>query len=328
MSPNNQIAKPLNTMRPPQNQKISAKRKIDSADGTFPSKKKSEVELPSCSASDTIQSPSKKLFLGNTNLDTKISKTKNHSLLVTPSSSLRNMPQVEIPLCALIRAKSSSETMFVETASKRKIQPNATFAFVQRSGKEFLIASIKRLSQIVSDHLDACDLEDSKASVACASTVYEDLIGLYGYGRDEYYRIILGRANGIQVTMNVLDAFPNNELIQASGIMFIGTLCTKSLPNALKLVECGGLRSIIDGIKNHSQNSNVCSVSINCLAQVMKSSELAGMFLSKMHDAKTAIESIAQDSLTFQSPRNREHVLHMLNQIDSGENNNLKNSYT
>ena len=327
MSPNNQIAKPLNTMRPPQNQKISAKRKIDSADGTFPSEKKSEVELPSFSASDTIQSPSKKLFLGNTNLDTKISKTKNHSLLVTPSSSLRNMPQVEIPLCALIRAKSSSETMFVETASKRRIQPNATFAFVQRSGKEFLIASIKRLSQIVSDHLGACDLEDSDASVACASTVYEDLIGLYGYGRDEYYRIILGRANGIQVTMNVLDAFPNNELIQASGIMFIGTLCTKSLPNALKLVECGGLRSIIDGIKNHSQNSNVCSVSINCLAQVMKSSELAGMFLSKMHDAKTAIESIAQDSLTFQSPRNREHILHMLNQIEIRENNNLKNSY-
>ena len=314
-------------MSRPQNQKVSTKRRIDSADGTYLIKKKSEVEMPYCSASDTPQSPSKKLFLGNTNLDTKISKIKNHSPVVTPSSSLPNMPRVEIPLCTLIKAKSSSETMFVETASKRKIQPNATFAFVQRSGKEFLIASIKRLSQIVSDRLDACDLEDSKASGACASTVYEDLIGLYGYGRDEYYRIILGRANGIQVTMNVLDAFPNNELIQASGIMFIGTLCTKSLPNALKLVECGGLRSIIDGIKNHSQDSNVCSVSINCLALVMESSELAGMFLSKMRDAKTAIESIAQDSLTFQSPRNREHILHMLNQIEIRENNNLKNSY-
>jgi len=331
--PNIQIAKALNTMSPPPTQKSSAKRKIDdtSADGTFPSKKKSEIEQSSCSASsDTKQSPPKKICQGN-NLDIKISKPKHPSPVVTPSSSLSSMPNMElVPLCALRlpRAKSSSETMFVETTSKRKIHPNATFAFVQRSGKDFLIASIERLGQIVSDHLDACDLEDSKASVARASTVYEDLIGLYGYARDEYYRIILGRANGIQVTMNTLAAFPNNELIQASGIMFIGTLCTKSLPNALKLVECGGLRNIIDGIKNYPKNSNVCSMSINCLALVMESSELAGMFLSKMHDAKTAIESISQDSLTFQSPRNRELVLHKLNEIETRENDTLKSSYT
>jgi hypothetical protein len=294
------------------------KRKISNAD-EISSKEERKAELSDCSGiapmenhCDYVQKSSKQ----------KLCNPVSSTLIPLPSysSSTSVAESVDLPL-RIHAGANSSERLFVESTSKRlrsSSHSNATFAFVQRSGKEFIFASIKRLSQMIMNTMSS-DLANSKECEACATTVYEDFIGLHGYAQDEYYKIILSRANAIQVIIDALAAFPDNELVQASGILLIGSLCTKSLPNALKLVEYGGLRNIIYGLKKHPNNSHVCSITVNCLLRVMKASKLAVLFLSKMHDSVSVIESISDDLLTYESPRNREIVLNMIGRIPQSE---------
>ena len=317
----------MNTTNLPLNEKASCKRKLSNADGSSP-KKKIDVKLASGARTLSPKTP-----LLKSHCDAKNTKSRHSGPLLIPSPScpiISDVAQyVDLPIRSDLAKAKSSETLFVDSNSKRRhsaSQPNATFAFVQRSGKEFIVASIKRLSQIVTDNAVSSDLAGSKESLHCATTVYKDFIGLYGYAQDEYYRIILSRANAIQVTIDALTAFPNNDLIQASGILLIGSMCTKSLSNALKLVESGGLRNIIDGLKNHGDNSHVCSMTINCLLRVMESSELAIMFLKNMHDSTTVIQSISNDALTYESPRNREIVLNMLDSTEKCDKSDPKAS--
>jgi hypothetical protein len=133
-----------------------------------------------------------------------------------------------------------------------------------------------------------------------AGTVREHFVGLYSYAHDDYYRIILVRANAIQITADAMRTFSINELVQASGNMFLGKLCV-TRQNGLKLVEAGGLHQVIGSIKNFPTSSNICSLAVNCLYKVTEVTDLAMLFLEKMHDAQEVISGIPESLLSFES---------------------------
>ena len=138
--------------------------------------------------------------------------------------------------------------------------------------------------------------------------LYQDFIGLSGYTQDEYYRIILVRANAIQITIDAMRLLKGHKLTQASGNLFIGSMC-ETRQQGLKLVESGGLKVIVDSIKNFSTSSSVCSLAINALLKCVQATDLAMMFLENMHGSREVIESIPEELLSHESLGNRNALI-------------------
>ena len=249
---------------------------------------------------------------------------------VTPVSSAcsitrgRNRIRVERPSFSHFLG-TQSESSFIDMiqridSSNNKEQPekqntNATFAFVQRSGKESLLVALNQIQELTSQsqHKDEEEAPSKKIPTSTktistaeenystrAGTVREHFVGLYSYAHDDYYRIILVRANAIQITADAMRTFSINELVQASGNMFLGKLCV-TRQNGLKLVEAGGLHQVIGSIKNFPTSSNICSLAVNCLYKVTEVTDLAMLFLEKMHDAQEVISGIPESLLSFES---------------------------
>ena len=275
---------------------------------------------------------------------------------VTPVSSAcsitrgRNRIRVERPSFSHFLG-TQSESSFIDMiqridSSNNKEQPekqntNATFAFVQRSGKESLLVALNQIQELTSQsqhkdeeeaptkcpsslnqiqeltshsqHKNEEEAPSKKIPTSTktistaeenystrAGTVREHFVGLYSYAHDDYYRIILVRANAIQITADAMRTFSINELVQASGNMFLGKLCV-TRQNGLKLVEAGGLHQVIGSIKNFPTSSNICSLAVNCLYKVTEVTDLAMLFLEKMHDAQEVISGIPESLLSFES---------------------------
>jgi len=235
---------------------------------------------------------------------------------LSPSNVSESESTVDLPSRSLTSA-NKSDSSFVDMCNKACAQSsydprgttNATFKFIQRSGKESLKESIDQIKNIINQQNEAEDLPCSPEYKRRANLICPTMLALHCYAQDEYYRIILGDCEAIQVTVDAMNAFSTNELVQASANLCIGSLCTKSLRNGLKLVESGGLTSIIDSVKKFPASSNVCSMVASCLVKVTEVTDLAVSFLNKMNDAQYVLESIPESLLTFESPQNRDTVL-------------------
>ena len=241
----------------------------------------------------------------------------------------------------LIRRMNSNSTR------QETMRTNATFRLIQRSGKESVLASLHEIELLVA-RLKASETKDNgteieletesssasistSASASAASTkdsasfislhtslavenlpdanmLYQDFVGLSGYTQDEYYRIILVRANAIQITIDAMRLLKDHKLTQASGNLFIGSMC-ETRQQGLKLVESGGLKVIVDSIKNFSTSSSVCSLAINTLFKCVEATDLAMMFLENMHGSREVIESIPEELLSHESLGNRNALI-------------------
>ena len=294
----------------------------------------------SASESFTLTKPAPEEFTNYTENDAKKTiiedshtfskKTITPSISDTDSTgSIPKSSSVELPVFSLNRSQTS-ETSFIDLITRNtptSNRSNATFAFVQRSGKESLEESLHQIERIIKKEKKAKfdtntwppkegSVEAEKSSKR-ANTIYLDFVGLYGYAQDEYYQIILGRASAIQIAIEAMQTFHYDHLIQASGCLFIGTMCNKSRMNGLKLVESGGLREIIDSVKKFPETPYVCSMAVNCLEKVTKATDLSVLFLKQMHGAVDVLESIPESVLIFESPDNRNTILQRIARVSA-----------
>ena len=374
-----------------------------SGDYSDESEPKTVPERPSNSSSSREQHDSRKATSGMSSYSSPemntLASTVPRQLKPPSGSAQRLVPSVSWPTvtpvssaCSITRGRNrirverpsfshflgtQSESSFIDMiqridSSNNKEQPekqntNATFAFVQRSGKESLLVALNQIQELTSQsqHKDEEEapskcpsslnqiqeltshsqhINEEEARSKCpsslnqiqeltsqsqhkneeeapskkiptstktistaeenystrAGTVREHFVGLYSYAHDDYYRIILVRANAIQITADAMRTFSINELVQASGNMFLGKLCV-TRQNGLKLVEAGGLHQVIGSIKNFPTSSNICSLAVNCLYKVTEVTDLAMLFLEKMHDAQEVISGIPESLLSFES---------------------------
>ena len=341
------------------------------------SEPKTVPERPSNSSSSREQHDSRKATSGMSSYSSPemntLASTVPRQLKPPSGSAQRLVPSVSWPTvtpvssaCSITRGRNrirverpsfshflgtQSESSFIDMiqridSSNNKEQPekqntNATFAFVQRSGKESLLVALNQIQELTSQsqhkdeeeapskcpsslnqiqeltshsqHKNEEEAPSKKIPTSTktistaeenystrAGTVREHFVGLYSYAHDDYYRIILVRANAIQITADAMRTFSINELVQASGNMFLGKLCV-TRQNGLKLVEAGGLHQVIGSIKNFPTSSNICSLAVNCLYKVTEVTDLAMLFLEKMHDAQEVISGIPESLLSFES---------------------------
>lgn len=251
---------------------------------------------------------------------------RDNSPLVTPSPSLilseesRDSSSCTIPLRGQLKRHRSSETLLVNAIAKRpgssseSGETNATFQYVQRSGRDFVKRVVERLRDLIPTNPNDVE-QDKSQQEKRTNEINEKFVALYGYATDEYYRIILGRYGAIQVAVDALTVFPDIELVQASGILLLTSLCRRHSGNTLKIIETGGIRSIIEAVRRNSESKTICSMAINCLFELTNSFDLATLFLSKMHDAQDVIESIDPNILTCDSPQKRLKLLSILSAL-------------
>jgi hypothetical protein len=387
----------------PEDHSCSRYKSGHSGDYSDESEPKTVPERPSNSSSSREQHDSRKATSGMSSYSSPemntLASTVPRQLKPPSGSAQRLVPSVSWPTvtpvssaCSITRGRNrirverpsfshflgtQSESSFIDMiqridSSNNKEQPekqntNATFAFVQRSGKESLLVALNQIQELTSQsqHKDEEEapskcpsslnqiqeltshsqhINEEEARSKCpsslnqiqeltsqsqhkneeeapskkiptstktistaeenystrAGTVREHFVGLYSYAHDDYYRIILVRANAIQITADAMRTFSINELVQASGNMFLGKLCV-TRQNGLKLVEAGGLHQVIGSIKNFPTSSNICSLAVNCLYKVTEVTDLAMLFLEKMHDAQEVISGIPESLLSFES---------------------------
>ena len=361
----------------PEDHSCSRYKSGHSGDYSDESEPKTVPERPSNSSSSREQHDSRKATSGMSSYSSPemntLASTVPRQLKPPSGSAQRLVPSVSWPTvtpvssaCSITRGRNrirverpsfshflgtQSESSFIDMiqridSSNNKEQPekqntNATFAFVQRSGKESLLVALNQIQELTSQsqhkdeeeaptkcpsslnqiqeltsqsqHKNEEEAPSKKIPTSTktistaeenystrAGTVREHFVGLYSYAHDDYYRIILVRANAIQITADAMRTFSINELVQASGNMFLGKLCV-TRQNGLKLVEAGGLHQVIGSIKNFPTSSNICSLAVNCLYKVTEVTDLAMLFLEKMHDAQEVISGIPESLLSFES---------------------------
>lgn len=278
----------------------------------------------SSSLSSKVASPSNTLEQQSSN-ETKRDKRDN-SPLVTPSPSLvlnvgsRESSSCSIPLRGQLKRHRSSESLLMNAIAKRSAsssesgETNATFQYVQRSGRDFVKGVVERLRDLIPENPNDVE-QDKSLKEKRATEINEKFVVLYVYATDEYYRIILGRYGAIQVAVDALTVFPDIELVQASGILLLTSLCRRHSGNTMKIIETGGIRSIIEAVRRNSESKTICSMAINCLFELTNSFDLATLFLSKMHDAQDVIESVDPNVLTCDSPEKRLKLLSILSAL-------------
>ena len=284
-----------------------------------------EEKLHACGVSSS-SSLSIKVALPSNPLEQQSSNEskKDNSPLVTPSPSLvlsvESRDSSCIPLRGELKRHRSSETLLVNSIAKRSAtssesgETNATFQYVQRSGRDLVKRIVERLRDLIPENPNDVE-QDKSLKEKRATEINEKFVVLYGYATDEYYRIILGRYGAIQVAVDALTVFPDVELVQASGILLLTSLCRRHSGNTMKIIETGGIRSIIEAMRSNSECKTICSMAINCLFELTNSFDLAALFLSKMHDAQDVIESIDPNVLTCDTPQKRLKLLSILSAL-------------
>ncbi len=265
-------------------------------------------------------------------------RPKKSSPIVTPVSSICSLTKskstkniyVGLPSFNCLRT-TQSESSFVQDVHRidqirnlrnpERRTANATFTFVQRSGKGPVLAALYQIQEMISQekeidklsipHLSETESNDTleEEHSTRIDTVRQHLVGLYGYANDDYYRVIITAANAMTITVNAMSTFSNNELVQACGNLLLGKICCGTRQNGLKLVESGGLRQIIDSIKNFPSNPDICSLAIGCLYRVTGCTDLAVLFLENLRGAQEVIAAIPTSSLRFETLKNRDLLM-------------------
>lgn len=303
------------------------RREKESEDQDQDSPRPLEEKLHACGVTSS-SSLSIKVALPSNPLEQQSSNEskKDNSPLVTPSPSLvlsvesRDSSLCTIPLRGELKRHRSSETLLVNSIAKRSAtssesgETNATFQYVQRSGRDLVKRIVERLRDLIPETPNDVE-QDKSLKEKRATEINEKFVVLYGYATDEYYRIILGRYGAIQVAVDALTVFPDVELVQASGILLLTSLCRRHSGNTMKIIETGGIRSIIEAMRSNSECKTICSMAINCLFELTNSFDLATLFLSKMHDAQDVIKSIDPNVLTCDTPQKRLKLLSILSAL-------------
>ena len=222
---------------------------------------------------------------------------------------------------------------------------NASFSMIQRSAKikEDIVASISKINHCLqmmestnsvngctrmSDCNNSCDqyqhqqsFNPSHCSVRqsnqdlknlCVIQVTQNISKLALYVEDDYYRIITGNMNGIEIIIQAMNAFSSyEEKLAATCNLTLGILCQRSPLYQSKLLNASGIQSIIKSIENFPTSDSVCSTAVDALIHITTNNAQAMAQLRQIQNISFMLHSIS-NCLYPLSTQNKDILLSQL----------------
>jgi hypothetical protein len=85
------------------------------------------------------------------------------------------------------------------------------------------------------------------------------------WGSDSYYSIVIAGKQGIQAIVRAMQTFPNYHGLQESCCLALGNISNGNNASLVAVGNAGGVKQIVDAMKNHPQSVAVQSAALDAL---------------------------------------------------------------
>jgi hypothetical protein len=161
---------------------------------------------------------------------------------------------------------------------------NTFFMMVSRSGGG-------AVRQIIADIERRCDEQMSSPDSQVQPPESECCI-LAQWGSDSYYSIVIAGKQGIPAIVRAMQTFPNHHGLQECCCLALGNLCNGNDGSLIAVEKAGGVRQIVDAMRNHPQSVAVQSAACDALRNT------SGLILAH---AKTGTSTIVPELIVVLS---------------------------
>ncbi len=184
---------------------------------------------------------------------------------------------------------------------------NASFNIVQRSAaaKGEICDSIAKINECINimntqqQHTQQTQQYQQQPTnnhfnALCAEQVRQNVATLASFVQDDYYRIIAGNNNGIEIIIAAMNVFPLHETLIATSNLTLGIICQNSAIYQRKLMDAAnnnGLNIIIQSIRNFPTSEKVCSTAVDALSYITTNNACAMIYLSQIPDFELLLQN-------------------------------------
>jgi hypothetical protein len=118
--------------------------------------------------------------------------------------------------------------------------------------------------QIIADIERRCDEQMASPNSQVQPPESECCI-LAQWGSDSYYSIVIAGKQGIPAIVRAMQTFPNHHGLQECCCLALGNLCNGNDGSLIAVENAGGVRQIVDAMRNHPQSVAVQSAGCDAL---------------------------------------------------------------
>lgn len=121
------------------------------------------------------------------------------------------------------------------------------------------------VKQIIADINQRCDEQISSLVDHQVQPPESECCILAQWGSDSYYSIVITGKQGIPALVRAMQTFSNDPGIQECCCLALGNLCNGSYCSLVAVENAGGVRQIVDAMRNHPQSVAVQSAACDAL---------------------------------------------------------------